>query len=134
MDIAPVVVLAGVFSDAPLERARQLQAETDRLARHVQDVLETAQMLRQESIHQRMKRSAWRRALYSAEGSRQPVIVMCAGCQRLRTPEGVWTGLPEGMSPSLPLRWRGILVSHGMCPNCLAPYGLPTVSNFTPTG
>jgi hypothetical protein len=48
----------------------------------------------------------------------EPVVVVCAYCDRLRDGSGEWRVTASGgrhlLSPS-----SGVLVSHGCCPDCL---------------
>ena len=63
-----------------------------------------------------MSGAAW---VVSAPWTRsEPVVVVCAYCDRLRDASGEWRVTASGgrhlLSPS-----SGVLVSHGCCPDCL---------------
>ncbi|HEU4953929.1 MAG TPA: hypothetical protein VFT28_05120 [Gemmatimonadales bacterium] len=48
----------------------------------------------------------------------EPVIVVCAYCDRTRDGSGEWRVTASG-GRYLLSRWSGVLVSHGCCPDCL---------------
>jgi hypothetical protein len=48
----------------------------------------------------------------------EPVIVVCAYCDRMRDASGEWRVTASGSRHRLS-RSSGVLVSHGCCPDCL---------------
>ena len=48
----------------------------------------------------------------------EPVIVVCAYCDRMRDAMGEWRVTASG-GRLLLFRSSGVLVSHGCCPDCL---------------
>jgi hypothetical protein len=47
-----------------------------------------------------------------------PVVVLCAYCERMRDAAGAWQVTASG-GRHLLARGSGVLVSHGCCPDCL---------------
>jgi glycine/D-amino acid oxidase-like deaminating enzyme len=72
-----------------------------------------------EAMRLQSERRRWLAVWSDCCASADHVIVCCAYCGGIRTPEGEWGTIPAGMSQvvyqSLALR-----LSHGICPDCIA--------------
>jgi hypothetical protein len=66
------------------------------------------------------ERGRWR-AVWSRtrSGAEQVVVVCCAYCARVRTPDGEWGAIPAGLSQAIHQN-PAVRLSHGFCPDCLA--------------
>jgi len=64
------------------------------------------------------EREAWAEILAQVPFDPDHRVVLCARCHRARGDEG-WTTLPIGIEHEL-MHWKGALLSHGYCPECLA--------------
>lgn len=93
-----------------IERAQYLCAEARTVVAHARQAIS-------EGRAQRTERRRWRpleRMLYQPA---DPMLVRCAYCDRVRTPQGEWVAYPTRLS------WgRNVEVSHGFCRDCLAQH------------
>jgi hypothetical protein len=71
-----------------------------------------------ESKRCQAERRRWR-AVWSGREDPDHVVVCCAYCARVRTPDGQWGAIPASLSQAVhqsPM----VRLSHGFCPDCLA--------------
>jgi hypothetical protein len=71
-----------------------------------------------ESKRFQSERQRWKAVWSSCAGS-HPVVVCCAYCARVRTPDGQWGAIPVSLSANLH-KSPAVRLSHGYCADCLA--------------
>jgi hypothetical protein len=71
-----------------------------------------------ESKRLQSERQRWR-AVWSPCAGSLPVVVCCAYCARVRTPDGQWGAIPVSLSANIH-KSPAVRLSHGYCPDCLA--------------
>jgi hypothetical protein len=71
-----------------------------------------------ESKRCQAERGRWRAVWAGREGP-DHVVVCCAYCARVRTPDGQWGAIPAGLSQAVH-QSPVVRLSHGFCPDCLA--------------
>ena len=71
-----------------------------------------------ESKRLKSERQRWR-AVWSRCVGADSVVVCCAYCARVRTPDGQWGAIPASLNPIIH-QSPTVRLSHGYCPDCLA--------------
>jgi hypothetical protein len=71
-----------------------------------------------ESKRCQAERSRWR-VIWSGRKSPDDVVVCCAYCARVRTPDGEWGAIPASLSQAVH-ESPAVRLSHGFCPDCVA--------------
>jgi hypothetical protein len=109
---------------APSTRLADLVAESREIAAHSAFLIRRAQALcvqsaddRDERVVHHLERQAWAEILARLPGDPDRMVVLCAGCRRVRGVR-LWTHLPIGIEYELRV-WDRILLSHGYCPECM---------------
>ena len=105
----------------PLLRAESLAQSIERS----QELCLEAKVARQkaaakiaESKRYQAERRRWR-AVWSGRDGPEHVVICCAYCARVRTPDGQWGTIPASVSQAVH-RSPAVRLSHGYCPDCLA--------------
>lgn len=101
---------------ALLEQARRAECRARTTVGRAKAACVQAAGLSAASQVRRQERQAFGAMLARLPGLPDRVVVLCAYCHRQQDGEG-WTTLPSGMETVL-FR-RGVIVSHGYCPECL---------------
>jgi hypothetical protein len=71
----------------------------------------------ERALSHRREREAWAEILDRIPADPDHLLILCAYCHRARGENG-WTVLPTGVEMELHA-WPGVLLSHGLCPDCL---------------
>jgi hypothetical protein len=106
-----------------LEQARRMKSQAQIMVDRAKAACAAAADLAGASQGYREERKAWDALLARLPSVPSRLVVLCASCHRIRGVDG-WTPLPVGIEAEL-LAWRGAMVSHGYCPDCLQSQFLP---------